>query len=67
LIGSILSRRVQSSAALETEHRGTLGILKVNGKENTMLGSGIAVQIVAGVLAAAVLGIIVYRRKQKAV
>jgi hypothetical protein len=40
---------------------------KVNGKENTMLGSGVAVQIVAGVLAAAVLGIIVYRRKQKAV
>jgi len=31
-----------------------------------MLGSS-AVQIVAGVLAAAVLGIIVYRRKQKTV
>ncbi len=40
---------------------------KINGKENRMLGSGVAVQIVAGVLAAAVLGIIVYRRKQKAV
>jgi LPXTG-motif cell wall-anchored protein len=40
---------------------------EVNGKENTMLESGVAVQIVAGVLAAAVLGIIVYRRKQKAV
>jgi type IV secretory pathway TrbD component len=32
-----------------------------------MLGSGLAIQIAAGVLAAAVLGIIVYRRKQKAV
>jgi LPXTG-motif cell wall-anchored protein len=32
-----------------------------------MLGSGTTIQIVAGVLAAAVLGIIVYRRKQKAV
>jgi LPXTG-motif cell wall-anchored protein len=32
-----------------------------------MLASGTAVQVVAGVLAAAVLGIIVYRRKQKAV
>jgi LPXTG-motif cell wall-anchored protein len=32
-----------------------------------MLASGVAVQIVAGVLAAAVLGIIVYRRKQKAI
>jgi hypothetical protein len=46
---------------------GAHGMRKVNGKENTMLGSGVAVQIVAGVLAAAVLGIIVYRRKQKAV
>jgi hypothetical protein len=41
--------------------------LKFNGKEKLMLGSGLAIQIVAGVLAAAVLGIIVYRRKQKAV
>jgi LPXTG-motif cell wall-anchored protein len=32
-----------------------------------MLGSQLAVQIVSGILAAAVLGIIVYRRKQKAV
>jgi hypothetical protein len=38
-------------------------MLKFNGKEEVM----IVVQIVAGVLAAAVLGIIVYRRKQKAV
>jgi high-affinity Fe2+/Pb2+ permease len=38
-------------------------MLKLNGKENTM----IVVQVVAGVLAAAVLGIIVYRRKQKTV
>jgi hypothetical protein len=39
------------------------GMLKFNGKEVVM----IVVQIVAGVLAAAVLGIIVYRRKQKTV
>ena len=32
-----------------------------------MIESGSIVQIVAGVLAAAVLGIIVYRRKQKTV
>jgi high-affinity Fe2+/Pb2+ permease len=38
-------------------------MLKLNGKENTM----IVVQVVAGVLAATVLGIIVYRRKQKTV
>jgi hypothetical protein len=41
-------------------------VLKVNGKEDTMEGATV-VQIVAGVLAAAVLGIIVYRRKQKTV
>jgi LPXTG-motif cell wall-anchored protein len=44
-----------------------LGMLKFDGKEEIMLASGTAVQVVAGVLAAAVLGIIVYRRKQKAV
>jgi hypothetical protein len=38
-------------------------LLEFNGKEIVM----IAVQVVAGVLAVAVLGIIVYRRKQKAV
>jgi LPXTG-motif cell wall-anchored protein len=32
-----------------------------------MLASGTTIQIISGVLAAAVLGIIVYRRKQKAV
>jgi LPXTG-motif cell wall-anchored protein len=31
-----------------------------------MLASGTAVQVIAGVLAACVLGIIIYRRKQKA-
>jgi hypothetical protein len=41
-------------------------MLKVDRKEDTMEGATV-VQIVAGVLAAAVLGIIVYRRKQKAV
>jgi LPXTG-motif cell wall-anchored protein len=34
----------------------------IDGKEDSM----VAVQVVAGVLAVAVLGIIVYRRKQKA-
>jgi hypothetical protein len=36
---------------------------RFNGKEDSM----IAVQIVAGVLAVAICGIIVYRRKQKTV
>ncbi len=43
------------------------GILKSSGKEIVMLESGTLVQIVAGVLALAVLGIIIVRRKQKAV
>jgi LPXTG-motif cell wall-anchored protein len=42
------------------------GVLKFHGKEDTMAGPTV-VQIIAGVLAVAVLGLIVYRRKQKAV
>jgi hypothetical protein len=41
-----------------------IGALNVNGKEVNMSGAMI-VQVISGVLAAAVLGIIVYRRKQK--
>jgi hypothetical protein len=48
---------------LETNKVCILELAEINGKENRMIG----VQIVAGVLAVAVLGIIVYRRKQKAV
>jgi hypothetical protein len=56
-----------SSAVTSYKISGAVGIRKLNGREELMLGSGLAIQIVAGVLAAAVLGIIVYRRKQKAV